>query len=293
MLLIRPLPTLVALFAALPLTACDKVSPPAAPVAAKVNKGAVTVSQLDAELTRLRGANDAQRKTAAKQVLDRLVDQELLAQQAAERGVERDPRVLQALESSRRQILAQAYLDSVTSGAPPPAADEVKRFYDAHPELFAERKLYRLQELAIASRPDLSAARVEKELKRAKSLSEVVQWLKEEKIPFDATSTVKAAEQLPMEIVPRLAALATGQAMLIPSQQGYLVVQIAATESKPLTLEEARRFIEQYVANQKRLELARSEIKRLRDATKIEYSGDFAESAAAAGPGAPGPAAPR
>jgi EpsD family peptidyl-prolyl cis-trans isomerase len=292
MLLLRPLSIFVALFAAVSLAACDNGSRPAVQVAARVNKEAVTVQQLNAELARLRGLNEAQRKGAAKQILDRLVDQELLAQQATARRIDRDPRVLQAIESSRRQILAQAYLDSVTSGAPPPSAEEVKRFYDAHPELFAERKLYRLQELAIASRPELSAARLEDELKKAKSLNDVVEWLKHERIPFNASSTVKAAEQLPMEVVPRLAALATGQAMLIPTQQGYLVVQIAATESKPLTAEEARPFVEQYVANQKRMELARSEIRKLRDFAKIEYSSDFAGSAAVAGPKAPGPAAP-
>lgn len=275
--------TLVALFAALPLTACGDDTKPAAQVAVKVNDGAVTVPHLESELARLRGLDGEQRKGASKQVLERLVDQELLAQLALANKLDRDPRVLQAIEAAKRQILAQAHLESVTSKAAPPTTEEVAKFYDAHPELFAERKLYRLQELAIASRPELSTARLQEELKKAKSLNEVVEWLKREKIAFTANSTVKPAEQLPMEVVSKLAALSVGQAMLMPSQQGYLIVQIAATERQPLTVEQARPFIEQYVGNQKRLELARSEVRSLRGGAKIEYLGDFAAGAGTAG----------
>jgi len=278
---------LLALCAAVPLAACGDDTKPVGEVAVKVNREAITVQQLDAELARLRGLNDAQRKGAARQVLDRLVDQELLAQQALARKLDRDPRVQQAIESSRRQILARAYLDSVTSQALPSTPDEVTNFYGAHPELFAERKVYRLQELAIGSHPELSTTRLQEELKKAKSLNDVVEWLRQEKIPFNANATVKAAEQLPLEIVPRLAALSVGQAMLMPSQQGFLIVQVAATEPRPLTLEQARPSIEQYVANQKKRELARSELATLRGAAKIEYVGDHAGGAATGGPATP------
>jgi EpsD family peptidyl-prolyl cis-trans isomerase len=286
----RPSLFVVPLWAVLSLAACGNDTDSAAQVAVKVNKEAITVQRLESELARLRGLNEESRKSATKQVLERLVDQEVFAQQAMERKLDRDPRVMQAIESSKRQILAQAYLDSVTSKAPPPSADEVMRFYDAHPELFAERKIYRLQELAIGARPELSAARLEEELKQARSLNDVVEWLKRERIPFNASSAVKAAEQLPMEVVSKLAALAVGQAMLMPTQQGHLIVQIAATERQPLTVEQARPFIDQYVTNQRRRELARNELRSLRDAAKIEYVGDFATGAATPDSKGSGPA---
>jgi EpsD family peptidyl-prolyl cis-trans isomerase len=282
----------VALAASFALAACGADKKPATQVAVKVNKEEITVHQLNNEMARLRGLNEEQRKGAAKQVLERLVDQELLVQRAMERKLDRDPRVMQAIEANKRQILAQAYLDSLTANAARPAADAIKQFYDAHPELFSARKIYRLQELAIGPRPEITTAKVEEELKRAKSLNDMVEWLKREKIPFNANSTVKAAEQLPMEVVPKLAALGIGQAMLMPSQQGYLIVQIAATEPQPLTEEQARPFIEQYLTNQKRVEIARYEIKSLKDGAKIEYVGDFAGGEPAEKQAAPAAAAP-
>jgi len=171
----------------------------------------------------------------------------------------------------------------------------VAKFYALHPELFAERKIYRLQELAIASRPGLTTMRVEEALKGATSLNEVIDWLKREKITFDANSTVKAAEQLPMEIVPRLTGLKRGQALLVPAQQGYLIVQMAAAELQPLTEEQARPLIEQYLTNQRRRELVQAEMRALRREAQIEYVGEFATDAvavsSAAAPAVP-PAAP-
>lgn len=264
-------------------------------VAAKVNAEEITVHQLRSEQARLHGLNGQQPGIATAQLLDQLVDRTLLVQRAIARELDRDPHVLHAIEGSRRQILAQAYLDSITARAARPLPADVAKFYALHPELFAERKIYRLQELAIASRPDLTTMRVEEALKGAKSLNEVIDWLKREQITFDANSTVKAAEQLPMEIVPRLTGLKQGQALLVPAQQGYLIVQLAAAELQPLTEDQARPLIEQYLANRTRRELVQAEMRALRREAHIEYVGEFATDAvaisSAAAPAAP-PAAP-
>lgn len=270
-------PVLSILVATALLASCGKDDGQvAAPVAVRVNSEEITVQQLRAELARLHGLNEPQRKVATAQLLDQVVDQALLVQRAIARELDRDPQVLQAIEASRRQILAQAYLDSITARAALPLPEDVARFYDLHPELFAERKIYRLQELAIAARPDLTTAQVEEELKQAKSLNEIVEWLRREKIDFDANSTVKAAEQLPMHIVPRLTELKLGQALLVPAQHGYLIVQLAAAEPQPLAEEQARPLIEQYLTNRKRRELAQAEVRTLRSKARIEYSAAFA-----------------
>ena len=224
-----------------------------------------------------------------KQVLERMVDQELLVQKAIEKKLDRDPRIVQAMEASRRQILSQAYLEQLNGPIQKPSADEVKKFFDSRPELFADRKIYRLRELAINVGPELTAQALEAEIRKSKSLDDVVTWLKSQNVPFNASATVKAAEQLPLEVVPRLAQLQVGQIMLMPAQRGFLLVQVAATEKQPLDEKRAQPFIEQYLMNQKKLETARTEIKQLRDAAKIEYVGVFAEVAAS---GAPEPAKP-
>ena len=122
---------MLCLAAALP--ACDRASAGrSAQLAAKVNGAEISVSQL-------RGAgNNAQ-------ALDRIIDRELLVQQALHAGLERDPAVRDAIDASRRQILAQAWLDKVAAGKTV-SRDEIHAFYAENPALFAERRVYRVRE---------------------------------------------------------------------------------------------------------------------------------------------------
>jgi EpsD family peptidyl-prolyl cis-trans isomerase len=268
---------------AMMIVACGKEdgTKTATQVAAKVNQEEITVHQLNNAMAQFRNLNPEQQKAATRQVLERMIDQELLVQKAIEKKLDREPRVMQSIEASRRQILSQSYVEQLSAQAQRPSADEIRKFYGERPELFAERKIYRLQELAIPARAEITTQLLEEQIRKAKSLNDVVAWLKSLNVPFSANSTVKAAEQLPLEVVPRLAQLQVGQVMLMPAQQGYLLVQVAATEKQPLDEKQAQPFIEQFLTNQKRLELARGEVKSLRDTAKIEYMGDFAADAPA------------
>jgi len=77
--------------------------------AAKVNKEEITVAQINFVLQQQRGLKPEQTEAASRQILQRLIDQELAFQKAQEIGLDRDPRVLQLLEAARREIVARAY----------------------------------------------------------------------------------------------------------------------------------------------------------------------------------------
>jgi len=83
-----------------------------------------------------------------------------------------------------------------------------------------------------------------------------------------------------------------GQAMLLPNPNGVQVVVVANTRNQPLTEEQARPMIEQYLLNERKRKLAEDDIKSLRSAAKIEYVGKFGEGAASAPSAAVAPVAP-
>lgn len=261
-------------------------------VAAKVGSDEITVHQLNFELTKLGGnLTPEQSKQAANQVLRGLVDQQLLMQKAVADKLDRDPKVVQTLESARRQILAQAYVDKLTAAAAKPTEAEIKDYYDKHPELFSERRIYRLQELSVQVTPE-NSAQVGEKLASVRNLNEFVEWLKSNNIPARGAQSVKAAEQLPLEVLPRLHALKDGQALTLSGNNTLNILYLAGSQTQPVSLQQATPMIERYLLNAKKREIAEQELKRLRDATKVEYLGEYGEAAKLGSPAVVPPVKP-
>lgn len=289
---VRPLRAVVLSLLVAALAACGSgdSKKPASQVAAKVNKEEVSVHQVNYLLSKAGQIPADKAAEAKKQALNRLVDQELLVQKAMEAKLDRNPNVLQALEASKREILAAAYLEQVAAAAPKPTADEVKAYYAKHPELFAERKIYRLREVAVAEKPENRGA-IKEQLAKGGSLEDLLAWLKERNIPFRPEAGVKAAEQLPLELLPRLHQLKDGQAITFENANGLLLVQVLATQSQPIDEKGATPVIENFLTADKRKQLAAAELKKLKEAATIEYVGEFAGGAPATAKAEAAPAA--
>jgi EpsD family peptidyl-prolyl cis-trans isomerase len=266
-------------------------SKPASQVAVKVNKDEVTVLQLNEQLARVPpGVPPEQLEAAKRRILDNLVDEQLLVQQSIERKLDRDPEVLGALEAARLNILAQAYVQRVLAPQAKPTEEEIKQYYADNPDLFGERKVYRLQELTVEAASE-QARGIAAATEKAKSLKQVADYLQDKKLMFASGSGVRTAEQLPLGVLPRIARLKAGGLLAFESSPNRVsVIEVLASERQPVDEKRAAPVIEQYLANRKREQLAAAEIKRLHDAAKIEYVGEFAKYATAEAPSAAAPA---
>jgi EpsD family peptidyl-prolyl cis-trans isomerase len=278
--------------AALLLAGCgdkkkDKV---ASQTAVKVNKEEITVHQINYVLQQQRGLKPEQAEAASKQILERLIDQELALQKATELKLDRDPRVMQQLEAAKREIVARAYLDKAGDAAGKPSADEIAKYYEANPALFKDRRIYSLQEIAIEAKPE-QIAQLRTQLGSAKSINEFVDYLKANDFRFSGNQAVRPAEQLPLASLNTFAALKDGQALLNATPTGAQVIVLASSRSQPVTLEQATPAIEQFLLNERKREIIAKDVKAMRDGAKIEYVGKYADAAAsAAAPATPAPA---
>ena len=252
---------------------------PASQAAAKVNGDEVTVHQINAELQRAAGGNVAQganADAASKRILEGLIDQTLLVQQAKDAKLDRDPQVLQQLESSRRQILAQAYIDR-QAAATPPTPEEVKDFYEKNPDLFEKRRVYAFREF-LFERAKFSDE-VRNQLNGAKSPSEIAKILNAAGIRYRETNSTRPAEALPIEALPRIAQLAKGDSLAFTDQNLANVLMLIDYAAQPVALDRATPLIQQYLVNHKKREITQSKTKELREKGKIEYLGSFAKGA--------------
>jgi EpsD family peptidyl-prolyl cis-trans isomerase len=284
----RPLALIGALVACgLLLVACgDKKEKAASQTAAKVNKEEITVHQINFVLQQQRGLKPEQAEAAGKQVLERLIDQELAVQKSDEMKLDRDPRVVQQLEAVRREVLARAYAEKVGEGASKPTPEEIKKYYDENPALFAQRRVYNLQEIQIEAPADQVPALRER-LAASKNVTEFIEFLKTSGLRFAGNQAVRSAEQLPLASLKVFAQMKDGQALINPTPNGAVVVVLAGSREQPVTEEQARPAIEQFLLNDRKRKLLEDDRKALRAAAAIQYVGKFAEGAASAPAAAP------
>lgn len=268
-----------AVIASLVLAGCgDKKDKPASQVAAKVNKGEISVHQINYVLQRQPGLKQEQAEEASKTALEKLIDQELAVQRATEMKLDRDPRAVQAIEAARRDILARFYLEKVAEAAAKPSPEEVKAYYDAKPALFSERRVYNLQEIAIQAEKD-KLPQIEQQLKAAKSTAEFLDYLRANDIRFAVNQAARAAEQLPLNMLDAFHQLKDGQAMMVPSPSGAQAIVLVASREAPVDEVKARPAIEQFILNDRKRKIVEEDIKSLRASAKIEYVGKFADAA--------------
>jgi EpsD family peptidyl-prolyl cis-trans isomerase len=260
-------------------------------VAAKVNKEEISVHQINFVLQQQRGLRPEQAEAAGKQVLDRLVDQELAVQKAQELKLERDPRVLQQIEAARREIIARAYFEKSGEAAPKPGAEEIKKYYDDKPALFKERRIYSIQELSIEAPAD-QVGSLRTQLQSSKSIAEFVEYLRAKGLRFTANQAVRPAEQLPLNMLDTFAKMKDGQTMLVPTAAGAQVIVLSGSKAEPVDEVRAKPAIEAYLLNDARRKVIDADMKAMRAVAKIEYLGKFAEGAASASAAAAEAAAP-
>jgi EpsD family peptidyl-prolyl cis-trans isomerase len=260
----------------------------ASQTAAKVNKEEITVHQINFVLQQQRGLRPEQADAASRQILERLVDQELAVQKADELKLDRDPRVVQQLEAAKREIIARAYLERIGEAAAKPTPEDIKKYFDEKPALFKERRVYSIQEIGIEARPD-QIDTLRTQLQNSKSVTDFTEYLTANGFRFGGNQAVRAAEQLPLNMLDAFAKMKDGQTMLVPTPTGAQVIVLAGSKSAPVDEAAARPAIEQFLLNERKRQLVEKDTKAMREAAKIEYVGKFAEAAASA---APAPAVP-
>ena len=266
--------------AAVILAGCGKSEDKAATqVAARVNKEEISVHQINYVLSRSGNIPSEQLPAAGKQVLEKLIDQDLLMQKAVSDKLDRDPAVMLSIDNAKRQILAQSYLDKTMSAAVNPTEEEAHDYYSKHPELFSQRRIFRFQQLSIVGGKDIVSG-VGQQLTASKSMADLATWAQGKSLQVSSNASVKAAEQLPMELLPRLHQMKDGQIGVIAQPNGVTVLQLVASQEQPVDEKSALPTIEKYLLNQRKTELAEKELKQLRGTAAIEYVGDFARKEA-------------
>jgi EpsD family peptidyl-prolyl cis-trans isomerase len=250
------------------LSACGNKEAKPGQALASVNGEEITVLQLNEELQRA-NVQAPQQEAASKQLLESLIDRQLLIGMAEREKLDRDPKVVQAIERAKALIIAQSYMQKKVGAQPKPTRAEVEDYYNKHPEFFSNRKQFDMKELVLASK-DLND-QLKAAVDNAKSLEEVAAWMEQHQVKFARTQLTRTGSDLAPELTAKLLSMPKGQLFIIKEGERSMLITIADIKDAPVKLEVAGGQIEQYLFNKKNKEAADAELARLRTAAKIVY----------------------
>lgn len=245
-------------------------------VVAKVNGAEISLHQVNHVLSKAGNVPADQLERARKAAVDRLIDQELLAAKAVEEKLDRTPETLMAIELARREILARARMEQVLALGPKLSPVDVTRYYATHPELFAERQIYNLQEITFPPQKE-GLADVQALVDKGAAMNEIQELLRSRNVQFGTNAGIRAAEQLPMELLKVIHGTKEGGILLSNSPQGHTVVKVVGIRKMPVDEATARPAIQKFLFNQRVAEATTNELKNLKATAKIEYVGTLAD----------------
>ncbi|WP_342617513.1 EpsD family peptidyl-prolyl cis-trans isomerase [Rhodoferax sp. GW822-FHT02A01] len=254
-------------------------------VAAKVGDEEISVHQINQVLNSAKtsGATPQAVQAMSREVLEKLIDQQLAIEQSNEKKLNRSPEVVAQIESAKREILARAYIQQLVSGLPKPTQEEIKQYYTEHPQLFSERRVFNLQELIVPAQAGI-AEQLGTLVNAGKPMEEIANWLKAHDVKYSGGGATRAAEQIPMELLNRLQKLKDGQSLVAQTPQAITLIHIVASKTVPADEADSLPRIAQFLSNQRASEAVAANMKALRKSAKIEYMGEFAKTDAAAAP---------
>jgi len=254
-------------------------------VAVHVNRGEISVHQIQSILHKRPKLEARSGKGVAAQILEVLVDQELAAQAAMADGLESDPTVIQALQLARRETLANAYHDRVAAKAVLPSSDEIDRYYDSHPALFAQRKLYTLQEFAVEGDAN-QVSRLVDLVKVSKTADAVVQALRDFGLRYTTREFAQAAEDVPLGLLDLISKMSAGESVVQPQTGGARVFSILHVRSAPVDRRIAQDPIAKYLMTEQKRKLVGQAMMNLRKDAQVRYVGSFSNATPATLPAA-------
>ena len=247
---------------------------------ASVNGEEITVLQLNEEIQRA-GVPAARQQEASKQLLQALIDRQLLEHAAVQEKLDRDPKVLQAIERARSLIVAQAYMQKRLANVARPTPAEVEEYFNKHPEFFSKRKQFRMDQLVLAAKDLTPGARAAADA--ARSLEEVAVWLDAHSVKYARAQVTRSTSEINPELSKKLLGMPKGQLFSVREGERAMLLAVAEVRDAPVPLEVAAPQIERHLMSNRNKEFAAAEVGRLRQNAKIEYlNKDLAQGAKAA-----------
>ena len=256
-------------------------SAPSGQVVAKAGSDEITHRELIAEMNGFSSNDPKTTKTAQQAAVNAIVNRKLLSQAAREAGIQKSPEIQLALQRANDLILAQAYEQQLLSKAPKPSPQEVTQFISQHPNTFAQRKIYTVDQIVIPSSTD---RKVLDALKPLTSMDQIEAMLLQNGVDYSRSPSSIDARNVSPVIADQIARLPADQPFVIPSQTSYSINRVTQVRTSPFGGSQANDYAQQLIMRERAAKTIADKLAALRTTKKVQYQNGYAPDANGAAP---------
>ena len=265
---------------------------PTGQVVATVDGQEITANELRMELGGAKAPNPEAQKELERRALQSIVNRKLLAKAAADQKLDQAPEFAMQKAKADELVAISALERKLAAAVPQPSKQEAERYVSDHPDSFAQRKLFVVDQVVAPGVPQA----VLREMQPLKTLDQVENLLTQRGVPHQrAVGAIDGATSDP-EMVKKISALPAGEVFVVPNQGGVLINQVREARTDPFTGDRAVAVAQQMLRQRKTAEMVRSQMQQIaaQGASTVKYNADYGPPAGAPGTaGAPkGGAAP-
>ena len=244
------------------------------PVAARVNDTEISVALINQMMQRAPNLNAQNETEIKRQILETLIDQEIIIEKANMESLDRVPEVMLAMEAAKKEVLAKAYLQKLVAESSKITDEEVSEYYLEHSALFSKRRIYKLQDISTEKNADALAV-MQKAAAKQRSVVVITKMLQKKGIKYSEETYTRPAEQLPLNILPKIQQLRKGEMLIVETHDVVHLMKLLQAEDAPISLEMADSSIRSFLLSTRSNAIVDEKIKSFRKQAKVEYVGDF------------------
>ena len=257
---------------------------------ATVNGNDVTVHELNAELMGVNLPEGERRKQVEQAALQSVIARRVLADIARERGIDKSPSYLMQQRRANEALLVQMLRVDIASRLTPPTRQEAEAFMSQNPDLFAQRKVYKIDQIQFAMPEDVNKL---KRLEPLRTMEQVEQQLIQDRIAYRRGEAQLDSVGTNPQLLRQIAALPAGEIFIFPQGGAAIASRIIDTQTVPFSGDQAIAYAMNLLQNQRMQQATERDLKtKVEEARKtIKYQSGYSPPNAQPAAGAPKAAA--
>jgi EpsD family peptidyl-prolyl cis-trans isomerase len=255
------------------LAACGDKTPKGQVVATFDGKE-ITATDLRNELGNFHAPTPEVRKQAEQQALNTILVRKALAKAADKAGVGKTPEFTQQETVLHEDLLVRSWQSQIAKLTPQPSRIEADKFISDHPDMYANRKIWSVDQISFPASNDPS---LEAAMRPLNTLDEIAALLASRGIPFHRGENQIDALSAGPDAVAQIIKLPPNEPFVVRSGSAFVANSIRETRVAPVTGDQAVRHATALLKTQRTNEAVKRQFGAIlaQAKDKVKYSKEY------------------